>query len=264
MNPTHGTASDPDPDAGPGPGGGRRVALVANTSFFVGPALARELADRGHDLVIGDPADGLVEDLERRGAAVEVVIGVRESEPEGYVRLVDAALARFGRLDAATMFSGRIVTGRFTSSTPEDLDAVLRGCVAAPYHFLRSVVPVMVEAGGGQILVVTSASGKRATPGAPLYSAARAAANHLVVNVADEVARHGVQVNALGTNFMDFPEFRRATGADDPGIRERIEAAVPMRRLGTVEECAAMCAAFLDGRSGFTTGQFLGYAGGWV
>ncbi|MGZ8734926.1 MAG: SDR family oxidoreductase, partial [Acidimicrobiia bacterium] len=109
-----------------------------------------------------------------------------------------------------------------------------------------------------------SASGARATPGAPLYSSARAAANHLVRHVADEVARHGVQVTALGTNFMDFPEFLRATGGTDPEVRAKLEASVPMRRLGTVEECAAMCAVFLDGTSRFTTGQFVAYAGGWA
>jgi 3-oxoacyl-[acyl-carrier protein] reductase len=81
--------------------------------------------------------------------------------------------------------------------------------------------------------------------------------------VAAEVAARDVQVNAIGTNFMDFPEFRAATGADDPEVRARIEAAVPMRRLGTMEEFAAMCGVFLDGTSRFTTGQFLSYAGGW-
>ena len=85
----------------------------------------------------------------------------------------------------------------------------------------------------------------------------------LVKNVADEVARHGVQVNALGTNFMDFPEFLRASGGNDPDVRAKIEASVPMRRLGTVDECAAFCMAFLDGSSGFTTGQFVSYSGGW-
>lgn len=73
-----------------------------------------------------------------------------------------------------------------------------------------------------------------------------------------------MQVNAVGTNFMDFPEFLRASGGDDPEVRARIEAAVPMKRLGTVEECAAFCMAFLDGTSGFTTGQFVAYAGGWA
>ena len=73
-----------------------------------------------------------------------------------------------------------------------------------------------------------------------------------------------MQVNAIGTNYMDFPEFRRAAGADDPAVRARIEATVPMRRLGTVEECAAFCMPFIDGTSRFTTGQFVAYAGCWV
>ena len=243
----------------------RRVALVANADFYIGPPLARLLAERGHDLVIGDPEPGLVEELEAAGAAVEVVDEVRDlADPTASERLVAAGLARFGRIDAACAFSGRVVTGRFLQSTVDDLRTVVAGCLEAPYHFLKAVVPPMVERGDGQVLIVTSATGARATPGAPLYSTARAAANHLVRNVADEVARKGVQVNALGTNFMDFPEFLRATGGTDPEIRKQLEAVVPMRRLGTVEECAAMCAVFLDGTSGFTTGQFVAYAGGWA
>ena len=243
----------------------RRVALVADAGSYVGPAIARLLAARGHDLVLGDPAEGLADELGALGAAVEVVAGVRNlSRPESAPNLVAAGLARFGRIDAATAFSGRIVTGRFLTSSLADLQAAVSGCLEAPYHFLRAVVPVMVEQGSGQVLVLTSAAGARPTPGAPLYSAARAGATMLVKNVAAEVAASGVQVNALGTKYMDFPEFRRATGADDPQVREQIEASVPMRRLGTMEECAAFCMSFLDGSSGFTTGQFVAYAGGWA
>jgi NAD(P)-dependent dehydrogenase (short-subunit alcohol dehydrogenase family) len=242
----------------------RRVVVISNGTQYLGPALATTMAARGHDVVVGDPADGLVADLEAVGANVAVVDGVRDGDPEGYQALVDAAHERFGRMDAAVTFSGRIVTGPFLDATPQDLATVVAGCLEAPFHFLKAVVPPMVAAGDGQVLVVTSASGARATPGAPLYSTARAAANHLVVNVASEVARHNVQVNALGTNFMDFPAFLAATGATDPAIRAKVEKAVPMGRLGTMEECAAMCAAFLDGTSRFTTGQFLAYAGGWA
>ena len=113
----------------------------------------------------------------------------------------------------------------------------------------------MIEQGDGQILLITSASGARPTPGAPLYSAARAGATMLTRNVADEVARNGVQVNAVGTNFMDFPEFIRASGAEDPEVRERIESMVPLGRLGTMEEFAAFCMPFVDGSSRFTTGS---------
>lgn len=243
----------------------RRVAVVADAGFYVGPPIARLLAARGHDLVVGNPAAGLVEELEAMGAAVHVVDGVRNlADPAASPALVAAALERFGRIDSAVMFSGRIVTGSFLDSSLDDLRSAVTGCLEAPYHFLRAVAPVMVAQGDGQILVLTSAAGARPTPNAPLYSAARAGATMLVKNVAAETAKHGVQVNAIGTNYMDFPEFRRAAGADDPAVRARIEASVPMRRLGTVEECAAFCMPFIDGSSRFTTGQFVAYAGGWV
>ncbi len=243
----------------------RRVALVADAGFYVGPHLARLLAGAGHDLVIGDPEAGLVEELAELGAAVEVVTGVRNlADPASSTALVEAGLGRFGRIDSATSFSGRVVTGRFLDSTADDLASVVSGCLESPYHFLKAVIPPLLEVGGGQVLVITSASGVRPTPGAPLYSSARAAANMLVRNVAGEFARRGVQVNAVGTNFMDFPEFLRASGATDPDVRPQVEAQVPMRRLGTMEEFAHFCMPFVDGTSGFATGQFVAYAGGWA
>ncbi len=243
----------------------RRVAIVGSGSFYAGPWLARLLAGRGHDLVVGDPTDELIAELEAAGAAVEAVPGVSNlARPESAPALVDAALSRFGRVDAAVAFTGVIVTGRFVSSSLDDLQSVVRSCLEAPYHFLKAMVTPMIEQGDGQVLLITSAAGARPTPGAPLYSAARAGATMLARNVADEVARNGVQVNVVGTNFMDFPEFLAATGATDPEVRAKIESQVPLRRLGTMEEFAHFCMPFVDGSSGFTTGQFVAYAGGWA
>jgi len=100
----------------------RRIALLNDGSAYVGPALAREWARRGHDLVVGDPAAGLVEELEGLGATVHPVSGVRDLAQEGAAdRLVAAALERFGRIDAACAFTGRIVGGPFRTSTVDDL-----------------------------------------------------------------------------------------------------------------------------------------------
>jgi 3-oxoacyl-[acyl-carrier protein] reductase len=244
----------------------RRIAIVGDAAHYVGPELARHLAARGHDLVLGDPRPELVAELEATGVAVEAVPNVGNvARPESAPALVAAALARFGRIDAAVAFAGQIVTGRFTKSTIEDLRTVVTGCLEGPYHFLKAVVDPMVEQGSGQILLITSAAGARPTPGAPLYSAVRAGATMLARNVAAEIARNGVQVNAVGTNFMDFPEFLAASGADkDPAVRAKLEAQVPLGRLGTMEEFASFCMPFIDGTSGFTTGQFVAYAGGWA
>lgn len=243
----------------------RPVALVSDTRYYVGPHLAERFAERGFDLVLGEPDAELVSRLEETGARVVSCAGHSNlNTPDDGEALAGAAMNAFGRIDSAVMFSGQIVTGRFVNSTLDQLRQVLAGCVEAPYNFLRSVVPVMTSQESGQVLVITSASGARATPGAPLYSSARAAATMLVKNVADEVARTGVQVNAVGTNFMDFPAFLKASGASDPEVRAKIESQVPMRRLGTMDEFSSFCMAFLDGTSRFTTGQFVAYAGGWA
>jgi len=243
----------------------RRVAIIGEANSYSGPALARVMAERGHDLVLGDASPGLVEELTSMGArAVDVTSTNHLLDASGSQRLVDAALSEFGRLDAATAFTGVIVTGRFLNSTIDDFHKAVKGCLEVPYHSLRAVVPVMVERRTGQVLLQTSATGVRPALGAPLYSSARAGANMLVRNVAAEVAASGVQVNAVGTNFMDFPGFLAANGVKSAEDRARVEAAVPMRKLGDLGEFARFCAAFIDGSSTFVTGQFVAYAGGWA
>jgi NAD(P)-dependent dehydrogenase (short-subunit alcohol dehydrogenase family) len=244
--------------------GERPVAVISDAAEYVGPALATLLAPT-HDLVLGDPSNDLVTALTHAGSDVAAVTGSRDlTQLRSSEELVHTALDRFGRLDAAVAFTGAIVVGRFLRSELDDLRRVLVGCVEAPYLFLRTVVPAMAERGGGQILLFTSAAGARPTPGAPLYSSARAAANMLVRNVAAEVVERNVQVNAIGTNFMDFPGFLRANRAEDAEGRARVEATVPMRRLGTMAELAHMALPFIDGTSRFTTGQFVAVAGGWA
>lgn len=241
----------------------RPVAVINDGSFYVGPPLARSLATRGFDLVIGDPAEGLLDELAILGARVVGVPGVRELSEDQSRNLTETAVKEFGHIDSAVMFSGRVVTGSIINSSREDLDKLYNGCVVPPYNFLKSVLPVMMQQQSGQVLIITSATAARPTPGAGLYSSMRAGATMLAKNAASEMTRHNVQVNSVGTNFMDFPEFLRASGANDPERRTLIEKQVPLGRLGTVDEFASFCMPFLDGTSTFVTGQFVSFSGGW-
>jgi len=240
------------------------VAIVSNAQHYVGPALSVVMAAAGYDLVLGDPTPETVAAVSEAGADSWVVDGVLNlADPAAAPALVEMAMDAYGRLDSAAFFSGEIVLGKFTEATDADFQKVVAGNLETAFRALRAFVQPMVQAGSGQILAITSAAGIRVTPGAPLYSATRAGANMLVRNLAAEVAGAGVQVNAVGTNFMDFPMFRMATGADDPEVMAKIEKNVPMGRLGTMDEFAKFCRVFLDGTARFQTGQVVGFDGGW-
>ena len=239
------------------------VALITMTGDYVGPALAPVLAASGHRLVLHAPHDDLVDSLRADGAEVVVVERASLLTAEGNQAVVQAALDAFGRLDAACFVTGQIVLGRFLEAKLEAWERVKTANLDMVFHALQAAIPPMVEAGGGQIVIFTSATGARPEPRVSLYSSTRAGANALVRAVGLEHAKDGLTINAIGTNYMEFSGFLRASGADDPDRRARIEAQVPARRLGTMKELAEFTAVLLDGRSKFQTGQFFSYSGGW-
>jgi NAD(P)-dependent dehydrogenase (short-subunit alcohol dehydrogenase family) len=249
----------------------RRVALVAPAGSYVGPELARLLAARGFDLVLAMPGPGLAEELRVLGAAVETVGGEADGSatmgafPDDIGNeMVAAALARFGTYHSAFFSSGRIALGKFARMSVDDLRSAFQGNVELPFRFAQAVLPHLVQRGDGQVLVATSATALRPTTSASVYAATRSAATILLQSAALEVAHTGVQLNVVGTNFMDFPEFLRGNRIDTSEDRARVEGLVPMKRLGTMEEFASFCSTFLDGSSRFATAQFFPYAGGWA
>jgi 3-oxoacyl-[acyl-carrier protein] reductase len=253
----------------------RPVALITMATGYVGPALARTMAERGFDLVLqgagGDSSMVGVErsfdeqrpDLETLGASVLSVDDVDLTKAEGNQELVRRGIERFGRIDSACFVTGTIVVGKFVDMTEQQWELVKRSNLDMVFHALQAVLPPMVDAGRGQVVVFTSATGGRPDPMTSIYGGTRAGANGIVRAVGLEHARDGVQVNAVGTNFMDFPGFIKASGADDPERRARIESQNPMRRLGTMDELANVTAVLLDGTNRFQTGQFFDFSGGW-
>jgi NAD(P)-dependent dehydrogenase (short-subunit alcohol dehydrogenase family) len=90
----------------------KRVVILADTQTHMMPALARELARQEHDLVLGDPLDGLAAELSGLGARVEVVDGAEDqTEPDTIQKLVDRSNDAFGGFDAACIRTGVHGTG---------------------------------------------------------------------------------------------------------------------------------------------------------
>jgi NAD(P)-dependent dehydrogenase (short-subunit alcohol dehydrogenase family) len=250
----------------------RRVAIVTQAGDYVGPALAERLAEAGHDLILQGAPAGLAERVARHGGAVEIVAEPLD-DAVSCARLVARAIERFGRIDAAAVAPRtgppHYFSGPFLDATVQDWRG-MQPYVEGTIHLLQGLIPPMRRQGSGQILVLTSAAGKRPEAGWSLYGAVRAAQSLLVQAVALEHAADGLSINGIGSKNVVFPGF---PGAPAEGLREdRVEpgawaaplvAETPLGRVGTLAELAHFALTLLDGRSTFQTGQFFGYSGGW-
>ena len=178
--------------------------------------------------------------------------------------LVKAALERFGGYDAACIRSGIHISGDILEMNADDLQTLYQENMLSVMYALQALLPHMIEAKSGQILINTSAAGARPSPFAAGYSATRAGANMLVKNAAQRVAQYGITVNAMGTNFMNYSGFKDMVGWDDPEKAKAITAMIPLGRLGEPYEAAHLAVALLDGINRYQTGLFFPVTGGWI
>ena len=245
--------------------GTKRVCLLLDTQTHMMPALAKEMARRDHDLVIGNVQDGLPEELANLGAQVEVVPGKLDmTKPIAIQSMVDAAQARFGRLDSSCIRTGYHDTGDIMHITTADAQALYEGNLLSVVYALQALLKPMLAQGSGQIVINTSASGLRAAPAATMYSACRAGANMLVRNAALTAGPKGVTINATGTYAMDYPGFIDDVGAQDPKVRKQVEATLPTRRFVEPTEAAHFVATLIDGVGTGQTAQFFAIDNGWA
>jgi NAD(P)-dependent dehydrogenase (short-subunit alcohol dehydrogenase family) len=248
---------------------GHRVAIITDTRLNIGPFLARKFAHLNYNLVIADVPDGLPEELRKLGAPEVVVVpGLEqegpnnESKPGSIQKVVDAAMDKFGGYDSVFIRTALHTTGSILTETAEGLfKSYEQNCLAVMFA-LQAVLPPLMKAGAGQVVVQTSATSEKPNPDLIAYSTMRAAAAMMVRCAALTAAPRGVCVNAVGTNFMNYPGFKETMGADDPKIFAEILEMIPLGRLGETAEAAHFTLSLLDGYNMYTTGNFFPIAGG--
>ena len=259
------SAQASDAAAKSGGSGKRRIVILADSKTHMMPALAREMARRNHDLVLGNAEDGLADELIAMGAKVEVVPNTADLNRSDTVqKLVDRAMDSYGRFDSACIRTGTHGGGGVLTATEKDLDEQYEGNIKQVFFALQALLPPLVAQKSGQVVINTSAGAMRPQPFAALYCATRAGANAMVRAAGIDVAPHGVRVNATGTYAMNYPSFLHDVGADtDPAKRKAVEEMLPIRRLVEPEDAANFVAALLDGRATAQTAQFFPIDGGW-
>ncbi len=247
--------------------GGKRVAIINDAALQIGPPLARGFVKKGYNLVIAQPAKGLVKELESHGAKVVVVPGIEqegpndESQPGSSKKLVDAAMKEFGGFDSAFIRTAHHMPGDIFKINAKDMQALYESNFLAVVYALQDVLPSLMEKGAGQVLILTSASGEQALSDFAGYSAMRSAANTLIQCAAMTAAPKGVCVNAFGTNFLNYPDAVNSYGG--PEKMAAVASNIPVGRFGEPEEMAHLAMALLDGYNMYTTGQSFMVAGGY-
>jgi 3-oxoacyl-[acyl-carrier protein] reductase len=247
--------------------GGKRVAIINDALLQIGPPLARSFAKKGYNLVIAQPAKGLVKECEGHGAKVIVVPGIEqhgpndETRPDSTQKLVDAAMKEFGGFDSAYIRTAEHMAGDIFKINTKDMQKLYEGNFLAAVYALQSLMPPLMEKGAGQIVILTSASSTQAMSDFIGYSAMRAGANTLIQGAAMTAAPKGVCINAFGTNFLNYPDAVESMGG--PEKMAAVASNIPLGRFGEPEEMAHLAMALLDGYNMFTTGQSFMVAGGY-
>jgi ketoreductase RED2 len=236
-----------------------RVAIVTGSSSGIGEATARRLAALGAKVVVNSASS--VEAGERVAASLPgeaLYVRADVSDPAQCRALVDAAVARFGRLDVLVNNAG------WTTTVPHaDLEAlsdeILRRTfevnVFGTWWLTRAAMPHLRRSEDGNVVNITSIAGVRPVGSSIAYAMSKAALNHLTRLLAKSCGP--VRVNAVAPGLVETP-----WTADWGPLHEVVRKVAPLHRSATPDDCAEAVLAFLRNR--YATGQVLVVDGGFT
>jgi len=221
-----------------------RVVVITGASAGIGRATARELLDAGARVVLGARRRERLEAIEREHPDRVVAVEMDVRSPDDARRLVARALERFGRVDALVANAGIGMYGGILDHTDEDLERKLDTNVAGTVWPIRAVVPALIDAGGGDIVIVASVAGFRGGWNEAVYAATKFAQVGLAGALDRELREQGIRVSTIGpagtaTEFAmgagrteDMPELRSYLRPEDIAFAIRTVLEQP-RRLRT-------------------------------
>jgi NAD(P)-dependent dehydrogenase (short-subunit alcohol dehydrogenase family) len=240
------------------------VVLVTGALTGIGRACAVAFAQSGAKVVAAGRHDeagkDLVDELRRLGSEAEYVNADVRKEDD--VRaLVDQAVARFGRIDAAVNAAGTEgrpgpVAEQTAESYAATFDTNVLGTLLSVKHELRA----MQAQGSGSIINISSTYGHEGGAGASVYVASKHAVEGMTKSAALEAASSGVRVNAVAPGPVQTGMLDRFTGA--PERKAALLSTVPLGRAGDPAEIARVAIFLASEDASFITGQILTVDGG--
>lgn len=243
------------------------VAIVTGGASGMGEAICHELGARGHKVAVldineqaaqrvaeelradGVTALGVAADVSDRGAVEEAFAKVRTELGPVHILVTSAGLVDFAP---------------FTDITADAWNRLLAVNLTGTFFCCQVAVPDMIDANWGRIVMISSSSAQRGSPGMAHYAASKGGLMSLTRSLAREYATAGITVNNIPPSAIETPMQQQSQRDGHLPSNEEMAANVPVGHLGTGADIAAAVGFLCSEQAGFITGQVLGVNGGSV
>jgi 3-oxoacyl-[acyl-carrier protein] reductase len=238
-----------------------KVAVITGASRGIGRSIALALAEAGAKIVAVDldpvATEAIVAELKASGTEAIAVIG-NVTVSEDTEKMIDAAVAAFGRVDILVNNAGITRDGLLMRMKDEDWDAVLSVNLKGAFLCSRAASKVMTKQRYGRIINIASVVGQMGNAGQANYCASKAGLIGLTKSNARELAKRNVTVNAVAPGFIATA----MTDALPEKVREELTAQIPLARLGSAEDIAHAVVFLALEKSAYITGHVIAVNGG--
>lgn len=243
-----------------------RVAVITGASKGIGASIAHFLGQAGAKVVVSsrkqDAVDEVAAELQQAGIDAKA-IAANVGKLEDCQALIEQTIAAYGGVDIlVNNAAANPVFGPVEQTEVWAFDKIMDVNVKGPFELAKLALPSMQSRGGGSIINISSIGGLRPEPGLGIYSVSKAAIISLSKVLAKEWGRHGVRVNVICPGLIKT-KFSEALWTNDQ-ILKHMMAQLPITRIGTPEEIAALALYLAAPASGYSTGGVFTADGGYT
>ena len=238
-----------------------RTALVTGASQGIGAGIARSLSAQGAKVVVAarsvDKLETLASELRDAGGEAQVLeldLGDTESIAERLKALPEG----FAETDILVNNAGITSDNLFARMKQEEWDSVMRINLTGAFAVTRALTRGMMRRRWGRIISISSVVGLMGNAGQANYAAAKAGLVGFTKSLARELAARNVTANAVAPGFVETA----MTDSIPDKSKDQLLQAIPLKRMGTVEDIAAATVYLASDEAGYVTGHVLNVSGG--